>query len=246
MWGMSINQTLLGGQNGQSLLGLEASGAWRLWGVRWAPTSPFWPCPTLNIARFPVHESLLGWWLKTSGYLICFGSCCLCNRPWCSLLLCPTEWHEEPVLPGGHQLLCHLLARPCSAHHYSLLRATSRPWVLPARQFQPSTTVVSMFFLIGMSEGWWRPQVGSGLKFAVTNSAAWELALWSILCHRGRKKKKSIYSSCKSLFFPLDQCTHPHSTSVGVLSQIKSSKWLNGKNNNVSMHPYRFSSILWF
>lgn len=71
----------------------------------------------------------------------------------------------------------------------------------------------------------------SGLDFVMPNPSANAFLLGSILCHtEGVRKKKS--SSYKSIFFPLDQCIRLHLTSVGALSEIKSSKWPNGKNNN--------------
>lgn len=237
MWGMSINQTLLGGQNGQSLLGLEASRAWGLRGVGWAPTSPFWPCPMLNIARFPDHASLLGWWLKTLGYLMCFGSCCLCNRSWCSLLLRPREWHEEPVLPSPRQALQRPSPQPPEGHFQTL--SASNPAVSAIHHRGVHVFSHRNEWRLVEASSWIRPQVSCD-KLCSPRAGTLINSLSQ------REKEKNIYSSCKSLFFPLDQCVHPHSTSVGVLSQIKSSKWLNGKNNNVSMHPYRFSSILWF
>lgn len=103
---------------------------------------------------------------------------------------------------------------------------------------------------LGSSEraGWWPPSAkhcstsphDAQVPLALTSSLPWRASQpkhlhfdqFSVTEGEGKKK---LYSSCKSLFFSLDQCVQLHLTSVGVLSQLKNSKWPNGKNNNASV-----------
>lgn len=197
MWGMSINQTLLGGQNGQSLLGLETSGTWGLHGVGLSSHLALLAMPSAEYCQISSPCKPSGLVVKDLGLSDMFWVV------WCvqqaTMLLaaasqsaargaCPSWWWLPAAVPPPRQALQCPSPQPPEGH----IQTLSAP-VLAASAIRHRGGHVFSHqneWRLVEASSWIRPRAGSGLKFAVTNAAAQELTLWSILCHRGRKKKE--------------------------------------------------------